>query len=156
MSSREPVQKKSDNAEPSGLQTDGPKIALTQPITIRIGRNGFAGLTGTEFHIGTDGSWTSSSFINDVTREPDQRGRLSRDALVKLLDVLSESRYGHTIESLPTLIGSRHLNCPITSLAIGTRKITAYISPKEPNARETRISEAFFDIIDRIREIIGA
>jgi hypothetical protein len=145
-----------ENFEISDLSISGPGIALAEPITIRIGQNGIVGLTGREIHVAIDGSWTSSPFINHQAEAPSRGGQLSGAEIVSLSRILGSSYYGHTIHSLPAQIGSPHVNCPVTSLCVGSEKKIAYFRPGAPRTWATPESEAFNDLVNGILKVVGA
>lgn len=156
MVTHDPSQSKPGGVGSTVLPTDGLTIALEQPITIRSGRNGFFGLTGTELRIATDGSWTSSCFTDDTTYEPDQEGKLSREKLASLLEVLRESHSGYSLESLPATIGTWYTGCSTIYLAVGFREITAHISPDVWQTSEADTARAFLAVVDGIQEVVSA
>ncbi len=129
---------------------------FADPITIRIGRRGVVGLSGRIISIGVDGAWSVSKFANGHTASASASGRLSVREMRFIAGILSDNHHGFTLSSLPSQIGSSHINCPIASISSGQISKIAYIeinSAKTPTAPAAR---AFSDIVSAVVRIVGA
>ena len=130
-------------------------ITLADPITIRVGRRGVVGLSGRILHVGVDGAWSVSKFINSQTASISQSGRLSPYAIRLIAGVLNDAHHGLTLSSLPSLIGATHINCPIASISVGRINKIAYIEINSPNTPQAPAAKAFSDVVSKIMGIVG-
>lgn len=74
---------------------------LKHAFSLRLAQGGFAGFSGHLFSIKKDGSWTRRPFLNQNVRAADAKGKLKKEQLKKLDEILSQ----HKIMQLPKTFG---------------------------------------------------
>jgi len=147
--------RKPEWSENTHLSLMANSITLADPITIRVGRRGVVGLSGRILHVGVDGAWSVSKFINSQTVPVSQSGRLSPYAIRLIAGVLNDAHHGHALASLPSQIGASHINCPIASISVGKINKIAYIEINSPNTPQAPAARAFSDVVSKIMGIVG-
>lgn len=78
-----------------------PEGRLRHPLILRDSQTGFAGESGQLWTVEPDGSWRRQSFLNQMVREPDRRGRFTEDQLRALASALAK----YDLPGLPERIG---------------------------------------------------
>src|SRR5437868_2609339 len=107
---------------------------LTEKLKLLELQGGFTGYTGVQYSVAPDGSWTSESVFNKKIT-PKDKGKLSKEDLAKLADILKEN----DLAKLPAKSGKQPgANPRMIELDYGKKKASLIgqtapqVDPKNP------------------------
>ena len=124
-----------DNSEARGAaQYLNEKGELRSALTFKDAQWGFAGESGYMWTVEPNGEWRRQPFLNEDARDADGKGKLSKEQLAQLAEVLAKAE----CVKLPKSTGETAVNPHIITLTFGEKTMALVLDPGQPLPEEDK------------------